>query len=285
MPTPEASAAVLAPRGRKGGGGAVQPSAPTHPKARIHRLHPALTPHCLGVLQGMGAAHARSLCAPSPPPTPLHCSSNPALHPWTPNGTNSSGCCSPGGEQRPHSGEGRRRAAEGTETAESSQKSSVLYFILQSREKALRGGAVCPMRVGDGGTHGWGRGTPSPALRPALQQSAHSPSAADHLLDHGFFLGDLDEGSPTNPLSLGVKAARREWAQHHEQQLLCPTRCKEAVTVSPRVPHRDGATAVRSHLQSSAQGTSAAPSPRHGVAPTGATQPRGTHLEVLVLQH
>ena len=64
------------------GGGAAQPPAPPPPQARIHRLHPALTPHCLGVLQGMGAAHARSLCAPSPPPTPLHCCSNPALHPW-----------------------------------------------------------------------------------------------------------------------------------------------------------------------------------------------------------
>lgn len=79
---PRGICSCVGSQGSEGGGRTVQPSAPTHPKARIHRLHPALTPHCLGVLQGMGAAHARSLCAPSPPPTPLHCSSNPALHPW-----------------------------------------------------------------------------------------------------------------------------------------------------------------------------------------------------------
>lgn len=151
-----------------------QPSALIHPKAgSTSRIRPR--PHNrLGVLQGMGAAHPWSPCHPA---APLQQLSAAPMGPQTVAASTAPGSAALGGGrgQRPHSG-GRRRAAKGTETAESSQKSSVLYFILQS-QKELQGGAVRPTWVGDGGTHRWGHGTPSPALHPALQQSTHGPRA------------------------------------------------------------------------------------------------------------
>lgn len=261
-PCPGMSSRLPLPRAMRSGGVGSTGGAP------MSHGHPSGICSCVGS-QGPGGERSHQLSStpkPDPPPasgpdpttasgscrewvppirghrvTPLPCSSNSALHPWDPKRWQHQQlqALQPGwGErgQRPHSG-GRRRAAKGTETAESSQKSSVLYFILQS-QKELQGRAVRPTWVGDGGTHRWGHGTPSPALHPALQQSAHSPRAVGQAATFRpqILSGDLDEGSPINPISLGVKAARRERAQHHKQQLLCPTHCKEAAIASPRVP-------------------------------------------------
>lgn len=261
-PCPGMSSRLPLPRAMRSGGVGSTGGAP------MSHGHPSGICSCVGS-QGPGGERSHQLSStpkPDPPPasgpdpttasgscrewvppirghrvTPLPCSSNSALHPWDPKRWQHRQlqALQPwgGGEGRDPTvggGEGQRRALRLQRAPKNPQ-----CFISSSKARRSCREGLCAPSGWEMGVHIDGdMGPPAQHCTQPCSKAPIVPELWGRLATFRpqILSGDLDEGSPINPISLGVKAARRERAQHHKQQLLCPTHCKEAAIASPRVP-------------------------------------------------